>query len=530
MQLLLRGDAICPDDGVQISRVLVIQSWGCAGTLGLGAGNSNNVVGSSGKNNGSNAPSSGGGGVGGMIHAASSSVSSTLGGITGIVLGGGHSGTAIIADGSSINSHSHYLSNRSVKEDTSIALKILQTITMLVDSRSVILSQDVLGACLSICLLLGAGQTYSDGNSGSSGAASSAVGSIRDRFRAETVNAQQHHHVAAKDHDTTGGGTAGNVKRAALATMNQILSILFERAKDVMMLSIQQEVASSDDEETTDSSILVLAERTMTDLCTLVNKSSSTGGASTPSKSTSSSSTSKLYGPFATASKEGLSPSSTTSLALVDMIMKQICNDLFHVCFDFFLNGGSEQQQQVTATTTNPGIEFAIRIIIQSFQLGQSLLGSQYCYHVTKLSLEFSLKSSFKDISSIPSLTSSGPSNLIDFCLYYYTTSLVTTLLTHYLSSTDVTCYEKLDAYVVENCVENNSSEISKMALDMMKQLVSFVSEATEAYHKSDDFEVSVSERLDVVCQLYIFYLHSQLLIFYIVGWLHFHTNREGSI
>ena len=56
-------------------------------------------------------------------------------------------------------------------------------------------------------------------------------------------------------------------------------------------------------------------------------------------------------------------------------------------------------------------------------------------------------------------------------------------------------CYKKFDSYVVENCVES-SSEISKMALDMVKQLVSFVSEATEAYHKSDDFEVSVSERL----------------------------------
>ena len=527
MQLLLRGDAICPDDGVQISRVLVIQSWGCAGTLGLGAGNSN-ISGDGNSSNKNNAPSSGGG-VGGMIHAASSSVSSTLGGITGIVLGGGHSGTAIIADGSSINSHSHYLSSRSVKEDTSIALKILQTITMLIDSRSVILSQDVLGACLSVCLLLGAGQTYSDGNSGS-GAASSAVGSIRDRFRAETVNAQQHHHhVAAKDHDTTGGGTAGNVKRAALATMNQILSILFDRAKDVMMSSIQQ-VASSDEESTIDSSILALAERTMTDLCTLVNKSSSTGASTTPSKSTSSSS-SKLYGPFATASKEGLSPSSTTSLSLVDMIMKQICNDLFNVCFDFLNNDDSEQQQQVTTTTTtNPGIKFAIQIIIQSFQLGQSLLGSQYCYHVTKLSLEFSLKSSFKDIPSIPSSSSFGSSNLVDFCLYYYTTSLVTTLLTHYLSSTNVACYERLDAYVVENCVES-SSEISKMALDMVKQLVSFVSEATEAYHKTDDFEVSVSERLRLIYQLYIFYLNSQLLIFFsIVGWLYFYTNREGII
>ena len=50
---------------MQISRVLAIQSWGCAMTLGLGVSSSNS---------GENGPNSGGGGGGmaaGMMHAAS---------------------------------------------------------------------------------------------------------------------------------------------------------------------------------------------------------------------------------------------------------------------------------------------------------------------------------------------------------------------------------------------------------------------------------------------------------------------------
>ena len=37
-------------------------------------------------------------------------------------------------------------------------------------------------------------------------------------------------------------------------------------------------------------------------------------------------------------------------------------------------------------------------------------------------------------------------------------------------------------------------SAVSELALDLISQLVQFCNEATEAYHKSDDFEVSESE------------------------------------
>jgi len=473
IQLLLKGDAICNEDYIQISRVLVIQGWCCADTLGLGAGQSVSSGGGSSGNSGEkgNAPPTSGnsGGGGGSL------VSSTLGGITGMVMGSSSTNNA----SDSANKHTHYTSNRTLKEDTSISLKILQTITMLIDSKSIQLSSDIFGACLNVCLLLGAGQTYSDSQHGSG---IGGGGGIRERFRSEAVNAH-HQHVGTKE-DTSGGGTAGNVKRAALATMNQILSILFDRAKDVMLTSVDSSTGSSSRSEH-DESLLTLAEETMNDLCKLVTKSS----ASTKSNSQTQQAMTKLNGPFAASTKDGLSPSPTTSLSLVDMIMKQICVDLFTVCFDAYgnnssSNNGDEIQQK--QTDDKAGVRFATKVITQVFQLGQSLLGSQYCYHVTKLSLESSLSSSLV-LKDVPPKQLSSLSDLIDFCLYYYTTSLVTTLLTNYLSSTSISFYGSFDTnnYVTSDQV----SSISKMAIDMMKQLVSFVSEATEAYHKSDDFE-----------------------------------------
>ena len=144
MQLLLRGDAVCSDDGAQISRVLVIQAWGCAGTLGLLTNNSAGGSGDGGSGSGAGSSM-----AAGMIH-----------GITGMMLGTNahhHHQTAKNKNEAttSASQHRHPSSNRSVKEDQSIALKILQTISMLVDSNSVKLTQDVLGSCILACLILG---------------------------------------------------------------------------------------------------------------------------------------------------------------------------------------------------------------------------------------------------------------------------------------------------------------------------------------------------------------------------------------
>jgi hypothetical protein len=463
IQHLLRGDAVCPEDGIQISRVLVIQSWGCAVTLGL-VGN---------VNRGDNSTAGGVGGMGmaaGMIHAASSSVSGALGGITGMVLGG-HYGS----------NGGHNQSHRTVKEDQSIALKILRTMTMLADSRTVTLSQDVLGACISICLMLGAGQTYSENGSGTTVGAT-----IRERFihsaSAASNNAQLA--VATKDGSSglTGGTAGGDVKRAAIAAMNKLLSILFNKVKDAMMISSTEMNISK-------SSILLVAERALADLCFLTSKVPATR--TQPQTN--------LTGPFAVALKDGLVPSPTTSLALVDMIMKQICGDLFRVCFDFFgsIDAAEQSIPETDQRRTTVGIEFAAQIITQAFQLGRSLLGSQYCYFVTKLSLESSLQEASKPSSS---------SNLIDFSSYYYTTSLAKTMLSCYLSSKSKLFYINFDARLnvasqteLRFALTGEQSEngrkgvstVSELALDLIRQLAQFCNEASEAYHKSDDFEVS---------------------------------------
>ncbi|KAL7554854.1 hypothetical protein ACHAWF_018901 [Thalassiosira exigua] len=455
MQHLLRGDAVCPEDGIQISRVLVIQSRGCARTLGLGVG--------SGVDAANATTGSGSGGMAaGVIHAASSSVSGAFGGITGMVLGGRSDGAADISPGGATsNPRHHYQSHRTAKEDESAALKILQTVTTLADSRSVRMTQEVLGACLSVCLLLGAGQIYHEHGGHTVGA------TIRERIAQSASAASGIGNAAtAKDGGVGSTSAAGNVKRASLATMNQLLSILFERAKDSTLVDSS---AVSVDE----SNILLVAERTVSDLCSLVGRFTTTSQ---------SKSETELTGPFSVAAKEGLIPSPSTSLALVDMIMKQICRDLFGICFDTGgMAGGMDASHKLDHNDGIRGLRFATNIISQAFQLGQSLLGSQYCYHVTKLTLESSLKEVPKP---------SSPSDLIDFCMYYYTTALVTTILTCYLSSTSSTFYGKFDANAsATQRIGNNKATISKMALDIVNQLVSFVSEATEAYHKSDDFE-----------------------------------------
>ena len=249
------------------------------------------------------------------------------------------------------------------------------------------------------------------------------------------------------------------MKRAAVATMNQLLSILFERAKEAVA-SLRASPIDNDGQST----ILLVAKRTLRDLCTIVRRFSASN--SKPRE--------ELTGPFSVAAKEGLTPSPTLGLALVDMILKQACGDMFRVCFEHFHSNDESMQGSL-----NAGAVFATQIVSQAFQLGHSLLGSQYCYYVTKLSLESSLNEDTKPTS---------PSDLRDFCLFYYTASLTTTVLTHYLSSKSSDFYAKFDD---EANADDEGGSISRMALGMIKQLVSFVSEATEAYHKSDDFEVS---------------------------------------
>jgi hypothetical protein len=406
MQLLLRGDAVCSDDGAQISRVLVIQAWGCAGTLGL-------LTSSSGGANDS--PSSGG--------AGSSMAAGVIHGITGMMLGGSSSNNAhpTTKNNDSTTAARHPSSKRSVKEDQSVALKILQTISMLVDSNSVKLTQEVLGSCILACLILGAGERISLSQS--------------------TIMASSNSNVhAAKDKSgVTLGGAAGNIRRASLATLNQMLSNLFEKANDVIV------DGSENDENNSDISyMLLVAERTITDLCAIADNNSS---GSLETKDT-------LSGPFCAAAKEGLVPSQTTSLALLDMIFKECRVGIFQ---------SIKQAKQVNNRGGDDDqiISFPNRLLSQACELVISILKLQH-------SRVYGPK-----ISSDQHATESWAAT--DFCFFYFATTISSSVLLEHMPSVQS---------------ENNATKkMNAMSLDLIKLLVSFVTGATDTYHESSDFE-----------------------------------------
>jgi len=402
MQLLLRGDAVCSEDGAQISRVLVIQAWGCAGSLGL----LTNGGGGSGDGG-----SSGGGGSSGSSMAAG-----MIHGITGMVLGTNvhHQTTKNKNEATTTASqHRHPSSNRSVKEDQSIALKILQTISMLVDSNSVKLTQDVLGSCILACLILGAGEKISQ-QTHSSMITSANVHAVKDKSGGAV------------------GGPAGNVRRASFATLNQMLSNLFEKANDV--------VVGGKDDNSDISYMLSVAERTISDLCAIVGNYSSRN--LQPND---------LSGPFSIASKEGLVPSPTTSLALLDMIFKRGRVGVFQ----------SIQSKQISGGASEDQLSFPHRLMSQVCELVVSILNVQH-------SRVYGPK-----ISSDKHATDSSVA-ATDFCFFYFAVTISSSILLQQLPSIQS---------------DNNAISMNTMFLEIIKLLVSFVTGATDAYHNSSDFE-----------------------------------------
>ena len=361
IQLLLRGDAIKSTDGIHIATGLARQAKKCnhsstRGKLGSGA----------------------------------------VSGALGLFRGG--------------NDRTMMLNQRASKEDQSIAFKVLQTMTMLVDSRSMELTSGVLGQCFLGCLVLGAGEYDQDMKEG------------------------QQHAV----------GKGGNVGRAALATMNQILSILFERARDIMLDNpiTSEDVVVEHDE----SLILKVALKTLTDLCAVVhNHVEDQVG--------------QLSGPFAVTMKENLVPSSIVCLSLINMIFKQRCIDIFRVCQHFFENNNNSEERS-EGTISN--VQFAVQSIVQTSQLVLLLLQQQ------------------------EQKQSSVASNSLDFCYFYFATSLGSTILTNYLTPPSLQFYEKLDAIQRQLSDGVNSQLVSKTALRIVALLIGFVTGATDAYHKSD--------------------------------------------
>lgn len=284
------------------------------------------------------------------------------------------------------------LNQRAAKEEESTAFKILQTITMLVDSRSVELSKEVLSQCLMVCCTL----------------------------------AEQ------------------NIKRASVATMNQVLSILFERGKDVMLGSGcgggDTDAANDEMIEHDETLILNVALETLTDLCRLVHNSQDAEKRD-------------VMGPFALAVREGMAPSPTTCLSLLDMIFKQRGDDLFRVCQQHFDTRSSDAQ------TNDTHLQFATLSIHQTCQLVLSMLQTPRSKYNTPLS------------------------DSMAFCFFYYATSLGSTILSNYLTSSSLDFYKKFDSIQLSNV---NAQAMSQSALKMIQLLVGHVSAATLEYHKSE--------------------------------------------
>lgn len=400
MQLLLRGDAVCSEDGAQISRVLVIQAWGCAGTLGL---LTNNGFGGSG--DGESGNSAGSSMAAGMIH-----------GITGMMMLGTHQHQAAKnKNEATTTSARHPSSHRSMKEDQSIALKILQTISILVDSNSVKLTQDVLGSCILACLILGAGEKMTQQSHSS-------------------MITSSNNALAAKDRSGGAVGVAaGIVRRSSFATLNQILSNLFEKVNDV--------IVGGKDDNSDIPDMLVVAERSISDLCAIVDNHST--GNLQPSS---------LSGPFSAAAKEGLMPSPTTSLTLLDMIFKRGRVGVFQSIQSKTVNDDANKDRMSA---------FSQRLMSQACELVISIFKMQYSH-------EYGPK-----ISSDTHAADSS-SDAVDFCFFYFAVTMSSSILLQQLTS-------------VES--EKSAASIDMMCLEMIKLLVSFVTGATNAYHDSSDFE-----------------------------------------
>jgi hypothetical protein len=295
------------------------------------------------------------------------------------------------------------LNQRAAKEDQSTALKVLRTMTMLVDSRSVELTLEVLEQCLMGCCVLGVGED-----------------------EVENVD--------------------GNVKRAAVATMNQVLSILLERARDVMLDSSAGDIHGNKEHD--ESLILNVTMQTLADLCSMVYNYQEK------------SQKRLIVGPFKAAAKEKMPPSPTTCLSLIDMLFKQRGADFFRVCQIYFKSDGGGSALVKNEVPQN--LQFAIQFIQQTCQLVLFILRKQHGRHLSK----------------------EEASDSTAFCLFYYATSLGSTILANYLTPTSLIFYENLDTIPL---LDNQETPvISHSALEMIGLLVGYVSGATDVYHKSE--------------------------------------------
>lgn len=279
IQTLLAGNAICKNDGVNVVRILNIQAAVCAKAIKV-KGYSYQY-------------GTAAGAIGSMIPSAGSVVNAGVGTISSLgnsILSGfgfksgdrtfipeehgnnDNDGSGIGNDNESgkhssnhsANNHSartvasaSHTSHRSLKEDEALSIRILQTVTMIVDSNGLDLSEEVLSQCIAICLVLHecgcverTGSGFEMHGSGSSGTKSGGFGSgsqskgQKKRSGNGNGNGSGHsqggHQRQIQAQGKGGGGLGGStgtgaqkVSGAASATLRQIISTLFARAAEV---------------------------------------------------------------------------------------------------------------------------------------------------------------------------------------------------------------------------------------------------------------------------------------------------------
>lgn len=259
IQALLTGNAICRTDGVNVVRILSIQANICSVAIQSKSHGSGSMMGSIGM------PT-----AGSMVNAGVGTISS-LG--NSILNGFGIKSTSnqsaesqeganashdkqekkAISGSAGTVASTMYASNRSLKEDEAISIRILQTLTMIIGSQ-LGLSEEVLSQCISICLVL------SQCNNSESGSTASSIGKVQKRKDGSKSSGS---HNAGHSGNIISGSQ--KVSGAAIATLRQIVSTLFDRATEADTVTNNQ----YDDDSEEESFLQSLALKTMLDLCSL---------------------------------------------------------------------------------------------------------------------------------------------------------------------------------------------------------------------------------------------------------------------
>jgi hypothetical protein len=272
IQALLAGDAICKNDGVNVVRIMSIQANICAAAIQSKTYGGGGMMGNIGM--GMQMPT-----AGSMVNAGVGTISSLGNSIlSGFGLKGQNSqmqemqqSMSSSSDGARSVASAVYVSNRSLKEDEAISIRILQTLTMIIDSASLELSEEVLSQCISSCLVLSQCSSESALIS-SSGGGNGGKQKRKDGGKSKSSGSQNSGHGSNVSH---GSGIAGGqkVSGAAIATLRQIISTLFSRAAPGVDVVPSQEYQDAGDEETCtedeEASLQSLALKTLMDICDL---------------------------------------------------------------------------------------------------------------------------------------------------------------------------------------------------------------------------------------------------------------------